>query len=53
MDIRIDDKINNLDGAKTKLLFSAYHNKNMLDSELSSMGIERMNSWLDIRDRLL
>lgn len=53
MDIRIDDKINNLDGTDVKLLFSAYHNKNLFDEELSSLGIERMNSWLEIRDRLL
>jgi len=53
MDIRIDDKINNLEGTDVKLLFSAYHNKNLSDEELSSLGIERMNSWLEIRDRLL
>ena len=53
MDIRLDDKINNLDNASVKLLYSAYHNKKYSLEELSSMGIERMNSWLDIRDRLL
>lgn len=53
MDIRIDDKINNLDGSDVKLLFSSYHNKNYSLDYLKSNGIERMNSWLEIRDRLL
>lgn len=53
MDIRIDDKINNLDGSSVKLLFSAYHNKKYSLEYLSDMGIERVNSWIDIRDRLL
>lgn len=53
MDIKIDDKITNLEGAGIKLLFSAFHNTDISDSELQSMGIERMNSWNDIRDRLL
>lgn len=53
MDIRLDDKIINLEGADIKLLFSAFHNIDRSNSELESMGIERMNSWYDIRDRLL
>lgn len=53
MDIRIDDKISNLDGADMKLLFTAYHNKGYSDEYLGSMGIERMNSWIDIKNRLL
>lgn len=53
MDIRIDDKINNLDGSSIKLLFSSYHNKRYSSEYLSDMGIERMNSWIDIRNRLL
>ena len=53
MDIRIDDKINNLDGSDVKLLFSSYHNREYTDEYLSDMGIERMNSWIDIRNRLL
>ena len=53
VDIKIDDRIENLDGADTKLLFSAYHNLNYSDAELNDMGIERMNNWFDIRDRLM
>ena len=53
MDIRIDDKINNLDGSDVKLLFGSYHNREYTDGYLSDLGIERMNSWIDIRNRLL
>ena len=34
-DIKIDDRIDNLDGAKTKILFTAWHNKNISKDELS------------------
>lgn len=53
MDIRLDDKIGNLDGAVIKLLFSAYHNRTYTEDYLQSMGIERMNSWFDVKRRLL
>lgn len=53
MDIRLDDKISNLDGSETKLLFSAYHNFGYSDDYLQSMGIERVDSWFDVRDKLL
>lgn len=53
MDIKIDDRIKNLDGASVKLLFSAYHNLEYSNSILQSMGIERMDGWLDIKRRLL
>lgn len=53
MDIKLDDRVDNLKGADTKLLFSAYHNLDYSEEKLQSMGIERMNSWIDIRDRLL
>lgn len=53
VDIKIDDRMDNLSGAKVKLLFSAYHNLGYSFEELQSMGIERVNSWYDVRDRLL
>ena len=34
IDIKIDDRIDNLNGAKTKILFTAYHNKNISDKAL-------------------
>lgn len=53
MDIKLDDRIKNLEGASEKLLFSAYHNLNYSSLELEGMGIERMNNWYDVRKRLL
>lgn len=53
-DIKIDDKINNLEGnAQTKLLFSAYHNRKITDNELKQKGIIRVNSWYEIEKILL
>ena len=53
VDIKLDDKIENLGNASIKLLFSAYHNKDYSDEYLSNLGIERMNGWFDVRDRLI
>lgn len=53
-DIRIDDKMSNLEGeASKKFLFTAYHNKNYTDEELQEKGIERVNSWKEIAEKLL
>lgn len=52
-DIRIDDKVNNLEGANTKLLFNAWHNKNISEEELNKNGIIRVNNWYDIEDKLI
>ena len=52
-DIRIDDKINNLDNAKTKILYTAYHNENISSEELEKQGIIRANNWKEIREILL
>lgn len=49
-DVRIDDKIDNLSGdAKLKLLYTAYHNKNISLDELSRLGIIRVDNWLAIK----
>ena len=53
MDIKLDDKISNLDGADVKLLFSAFHNRNINETKLQNMGIERMDGWFDVKRRLL
>ncbi len=47
-DIKIDDKINNIEGAETKLLFTAWHNKDLSDKELKEQGIIRVNNWKEI-----
>lgn len=52
-DIRIDDRIGNLEGAETKLLFTAWHNKDMTDEELKDKNIIRVNNWNDIAKILL
>lgn len=52
-DIKIDDRIDNLDGAKTKILFTAWHNKNISKDELNNKGIKRANNWKEIENFLL
>lgn len=37
-----------MEGAKIKLLFTAWHNKNISSKELESKGIIRVDSWYDI-----
>lgn len=51
-DIRIDDNINNLTSGK-KLLFTAYHNKDMSDEELMEKGIIRVNGWKEVEEELM
>lgn len=52
-DIKIDDKLENINGATKKLLFTAYHNKKISDAELSSLNIDRVNNWKEIEEILL
>ncbi len=53
-DIRVDDSMKKLKGdAEQKLLFTAYHNKNISDDELSEEGITRVNTWNEIEKILL
>ena len=52
-DIKIDDKVNNIEGAKTKLLFTAWHNKDLTDEELKKQNIIRVNNWKEIATILL
>ena len=48
-DIKIDDKVSNIEGAETKLLFTAWHNK----EELKQKNIIRVNNWKEIKKVLL
>ena len=48
-EIKIDDKLENLEGAEIKLLYTAYHNKNISDEELKRCGVIRVDNWLDIK----
>lgn len=52
-DIKIDDKIDNLKTCETKLLITAYHNKNISEEELKGKKIIRVNNWKDIAEILL
>jgi 5'(3')-deoxyribonucleotidase len=53
-DIRIDDRMSNLDGTGSiKLLFTSWHNLNITNEELESKNIIRVNNWLDIANILL
>lgn len=52
-DIRIDDKPINLEGAETKLLFTAWHNKDLSEEKLKNNGMIRVNNWKEIGKILL
>ena len=51
--IKLDDRIDNLKGAETKLLFSSYHNIDINDEELKKDNVIRINNWLELKDFLL
>ena len=48
-DIKLDDKLSNLEGAETKILFNSWHNKHQ---EVSS-DVIRVNNWKEIGEVLL
>ncbi len=53
-DIRIDDSPKKIMGeARLRLLFTAYHNKNMTDEELKDNNLIRVNGWKDVEKILL
>lgn len=51
--IRIDDRIDNLDGARKKILFTAYHNKDISNKVLRLQRIERAENWYEVEKMLL
>lgn len=51
--IKIDDKLSNIEGAETKLLFTAWHNKDLTEEELKKQNIIRVNDWKEIKKILL
>ena len=51
-DIMIDDKLDNLSSAKVKILFDAWHNRNIDDDKLKEMGVVRVCNWLEVLDLL-
>lgn len=54
-DVLIDDRPSHLENSivKTKLLYTAYHNKNLSDKELKKQKIRRVNNWKEIAEILL
>lgn len=52
-DIKIDDRIDNLNNAKRKILYTAYHNEDISNNFLMENGIERANGWQDVKRLLL
>lgn len=53
IDIKIDDKPDNLTNCERKILFNAWHNNNLTEDELNELGIERVNSWYEIKEKLI
>lgn len=53
-DVRIDDNIQKLEGvSELKLLYTAYHNKDITEEELKKQSIKRVNNWKEIEKILL
>lgn len=52
-DIKIDDKIENIENANTKILFTAWHNKEISNEDLEKNNIIRVNNWKEIRNILI
>ena len=53
-DVQIDDRLSNLKGdVKTKILFTAYHNKNITTDELNKNNCIRCDNWQQIENLLL
>ena len=48
-EIRVDDLIRNLEGAETKILFTAFHNREIENAFLKEQGIERADDLLEVR----
>jgi len=53
IDIKIDDRKDNLKNCKRKLLFTSYHNKTISNEELAKDNIERVSGWLEIKEKLI
>lgn len=52
-EIKIDDKLENLDGAEEKLLFKTYHNKDISKEKLELNNVILVDGWLEIEKLLL
>lgn len=52
-DIKVDDRLTNLAGASTKILFSAWHNRDLDKSYLKENNIIRVEDWYELERILL
>ena len=52
IDIKIDDRVDNLENAEIKLLFKNWHNKNISKEELKEKNIIMVESWKEIESIL-
>ena len=53
-DVQIDDRLSNLQGnVSLKLLFDAYHNREISDEELEKQDVVRVRNWDEIAQILL
>lgn len=52
-EIKIDDKVENLTGNCQKLLFTAYHNKELSEEDLKQKQMTRVNNWKEVEKFLL
>lgn len=53
-DIKIDDKLSNLEGyGEIKLLFDSHHNRKISDDVLKEKNVRRVSSWKEIEEILL
>lgn len=52
-DIRIDDRLYNLEGAKKKIMFEAWHNREYSDEELRKNNVIKVRDWKEIAEILL
>lgn len=52
-DIKIDDRVKNLENSNIKLLFTAYHNRDINDVQLKDKNIIRVNNWNEIKKILI
>lgn len=51
--VRVDDKLANLEGAIIKILYTAYHNKSISDEILKALNVERADNLSYVKKRLV
>ena len=52
-DVKVDDKLSNLENADTKILYTAYHNFDLADSTIEEYGAVRANDMQEVKRLIL